>query len=225
MTFTIYTLIESNYSMEKIMKKLFTALTLFGAVAISAAHHEMGHADHEHMGNSVDWQIEAYSSAAPAFIGNSATIIGASGKVLRSGSNGWTCQSGNPRPIPENGWKNAHEAMATCHDDEGTKWMMGYMSGTKPNMDRDSYMWMLNGDMGEDNTTAGVINKKDAAPGQWIESGPHLMLMPKNPSSLDNFSTDFTTGAPYVMFAGTDYAHLMIPVEGYYKYQPESAPK
>lgn len=211
--------------MEKIMKKLFTALTLFGAVAISAAHHEMGHADHEHMGNSADWQIEAYSSAAPAFIGNSATIIGASGKVLRSGSNGWTCQSGNPRPIPENGWKNAHEAMATCHDDEGTKWMMGYMSGTKPNMDRDSYMWMLNGDMGEDNTTAGVINKKDAAPGQWIESGPHLMLMPKNPSSLDNFSTDFTTGAPYVMFAGTDYAHLMIPVEGYYKYQPESAPK
>jgi len=225
MTFTMYTLIESNYSMEKIMKKLFTALTLFGAVAISAAHHEMGHADHEHMGNSADWQIEAYSSAAPAFIGNSATIIGASGKVLRSGSNGWTCQSGNPRPIPENGWKNAHEAMATCHDDEGTKWMMGYMSGTKPNMDRDSYMWMLNGDMGEDNTTAGVINKKDAAPGQWIESGPHLMLMPKNPSSLDNFSTDFTTGAPYVMFAGTDYAHLMIPVEGYYKYQPESAPK
>jgi hypothetical protein len=26
------------------------------------------------------------------------------------------------------------------------------------------------------------------------------------------------SGAPYVMFAGTDYAHLMIPVEGYYKY-------
>jgi len=211
--------------MEKIMKKLFTVLTLFVAVATSAGHHEMGHADHEHMGNSADWQIEAYSSAAPAFIGNSATIIGTSGKVLRSGSNGWTCQSGNPRPIPENGWKDAHEAMAVCHDDEGMKWMMGYMSGTKPNMERDSYMWMLNGDMGEDNTTAGVFNKKDSAPGQWIESGPHLMLMPKDPSSLDNFSTDFTTGAPYVMFAGTDYAHLMIPVEGYYKYQPESAPK
>jgi len=27
------------------------------------------------------------------------------------------------------------------------------------------------------------------------------------------------------MFAGTDYAHLMIPVEGYYMYQPESSPK
>jgi len=27
------------------------------------------------------------------------------------------------------------------------------------------------------------------------------------------------------MFSGTDYAHLMIPVTGYYQYQPESAPK
>jgi len=46
-----------------------------------------------------------------------------------------------------------------------------------------------------------------------------------NHSGQGNFSTDFSTGAPYVMFAGTDYAHLMIPVEGYYKYQPNSGPK
>ena len=86
------------------MKKLFTIATLFVAISISAGHHKMGEHDHS-MGNSKDWQIEAYSSAAPAFIGNSATIIGSSGKVLREGSNGWTCQSGNPRPLPEKGWK------------------------------------------------------------------------------------------------------------------------
>jgi len=27
------------------------------------------------------------------------------------------------------------------------------------------------------------------------------------------------------MMKGTPYVHLMIPVEGYYDYQPESAPK
>jgi hypothetical protein len=27
------------------------------------------------------------------------------------------------------------------------------------------------------------------------------------------------------MFKGSPYAHLMIPFEGYYDYQPESAPK
>ena len=94
------------------------------------------------------WQIWAYSSAAPAFIGDDAAIIGAGGKVLREGSNGWTCQSGNPRPYPAKGWKNSHEAMAACHDDEGMKWMMAYMQGVKPMLERDTYMWMLNGDMG-----------------------------------------------------------------------------
>jgi len=49
--------------------------------------------------------------------------------------------------------------------------------------------------------------------------------MPKDPATLANYPTDFTTGAPYVMFPGTPYAHLMIPVPGYYQYQPESAPK
>ena len=164
------------------------------------------------------WQIWAYSSAAPTFIGDNAAIIGAGGKVLREGSNGWTCQSGNPRPYPAKGWKNSHEAMAACHDDEGMKWMMAYMQGVKPMLERDTYMWMLNGDMGEDNTKAGVFNKEDSNPGEWIESGPHLMLMPKDPTTIEKFSTDFMSGAPYVMFAGTDYAHLMIPVEGYYKY-------
>tara|TARA_X000000368_G_scaffold191563_1_gene151038 strand:- start:482 stop:1108 length:627 start_codon:yes stop_codon:yes gene_type:complete len=164
------------------------------------------------------WQIWAYSSAAPSFIGNNAAIIGASGEVIREGNNGWTCQSANPRPYPEKGWKNPHEAMAVCHDDEGMKWMMAYMQGKKPEMERDSFMWMLNGDMGEDNTKAGVLNKEDSTPGEWIESGPHLMLMPKDPATIEKFPTDFMSGAPYVMFAGTDYAHLMIPTEGYFKY-------
>ena len=67
------------------------------------------------------WQIWAYSSAAPSFIGNNAAIIGASGEVIREGNNGWTCQSANPRPYPKKGWKNPHEAMAVCHDDEGMR--------------------------------------------------------------------------------------------------------
>ena len=58
-----------------------------------------------------------------------------------------------------------------------------------------------------------------------IETGDHLMLMPKDPSSLDGQSTDYTTGAPYVMFKGTPYVHLMIPMTGYYDYQPTAAPK
>ena len=132
--------------------------------------------------------------------------------------------SGNPRPFPENGWSTVHEAMPMCGDAEALKWMNAALSGAKPQMDRDSYIWMLQGDVGEDNTKMGVLDKENSVPGQWIESGPHLMLMPKDPSTIENFSDDFSTGEPYVMFPGTDYAHLMIPVTGYYAYQPESSP-
>lgn len=174
---------------------------------------------------SNEWQIEAYSSAAPSFIGDFATIIGGDGKIIREGSNGWTCQAGNPRPFPENGWKDVHEAMPACSDKEAMKWMMAYMTGKAPELDNDGWMWMLHGDVGEDNLKAGVLHKKDSTPGQWIESGPHLMLMPKDPSSLDNMNADFSNGAPYVMFPKTIWAHVMIPVEGYYEYQKESEPK
>ena len=202
-------------------KKIATLILTVSAVHAAAEHHHTAVADHR----SAAWQIEAYSTAAPEFIGRSATIIGISGDVLREGSNGWTCQSANPRPVPEAGWSSAHEAMAACHDGEGMKWMTGYMAGEKPQMTRDTFMWMLHGDMGEDNTKPAVFDKGDSTPGEWIESGPHLMLMPKDPASLAHFPTNFDTGAPYVMFSGTDYAHLMIPVTGYYQYQPESSPK
>jgi len=174
--------------------------------------------------NSAEWQIKTYSSAAPSYIGDFATVIGGNGEILREGTNGWICQQGNPRPYPKDGWKSAHEAMPACHDEEGMKWMMAYAEGKAPNLSRDTYMWMLHGDVGEDNLVPGVLNKSESTPGQWIESGPHLMLMPKDPKSLKNFTTDFTKGEPYVMFPGTVYAHLMIPVEGYYDYQPSAKP-
>lgn len=178
------------------------------------------HSDH----TSIEWQIAAYSSAAPAYIGDFATVIGGNGDVIRQGNNGWTCLSLNPRPFPENGWKDAHDAMPGCGDEEGMKWMQAALNGTKPDMIRDTFIWMLHGDVGEDNTRMGVLDKADSTPGEWIESGPHLMLMPRDPSTLAAFSADFTTGAPYVMMPGSDYAHLMIPLVGYYEYQPESSP-
>ena len=83
--------------------------------------------------------------------------------------------------------------------------------------------WMLHGDMGEDNRMYLVTDEegiaKAKADGEWIESGAHLMLFPADPSTLNGQTTDFNSGAPYVMFSGTEYAHLMIPVEGYYDYQ------
>ena len=102
---------------------------------------------------------------------------------------------------------------------------MKFMNGKQDEMKADGWAWMLHGDVGEDNSKPGVLNEKDSAPGQWIESGPHMMLMPMDSDSIKNMSSDFTTGAPYVMMPNTPIAHLMIPLPGYYIYQPESNPK
>ena len=39
--------------------------------------------------NSAEWQIKTYSSAAPSYIGDFATVIGGNGEILREGTNGW----------------------------------------------------------------------------------------------------------------------------------------
>ena len=157
---------------------------------------------------SAEWQIWAYSTAAPSYIAKDATVLNEKMEMLREGTNGWTCLPVNPRGMsdPENGWKDAHEAMPLCGDAEVFKWISAYLSDEVPDMDYDGYAWMLHGDMGEDNSTPKVMSKDDAKEGHWIESGPHLMRMPKDPSSLDGMTTDFNSGAPYVMFSGTPYA-------------------
>ena len=184
---------------------------------------------------SAEWKIWALSTAAPSFIAAKCTVIDSDGKtVLREGTNGWTAMAGNPRGMsdPENGWKDPHEAMPMVTDAQGMKWAMAYMAGTKPELDHDGWMYMLHGDMGEDNSVGmrmsvngegeiDIKTKETAAEGQWIESGPHIMLMPKDPSSLKGLTTDFNSGGPYIMFEGTGYDHVMIPLEGYYDYQPQ----
>ena len=172
---------------------------------------------------STEWKIWAYSTAAPSFIASGCKVMESDGTVLREGTNGWTAMPGNPRGMsdPENGWKDPHEAMPMVMDAQAMKWAMAFMSGKKPELDHDGWMYMLHGDMGEDNTKQLVFNKEDAAEGHWIESGPHIMLMPKDPSSLKGLTTDFNSGGPYIMFEGTGYDHVMIPLEGYYDYQPQ----
>ena len=176
--------------------------------------------------NSKEWEIKAYSSAAPSFIGNDATVIGANGAVLREGTNGWVCLSFSP--MPEEGFKSAHEASPACAEESARAWIEAYKNKTVPKISSDGWVWMLQGDLGADNFRAhseSEVYQGGEKGAHWIESGPHLMLMPKDAKSLDGQAADFTAGTPYIMFKGTPYAHLMIPLDGYYDYQPKSAPK
>ena len=211
--------------MKKILLLLFTVILIGCNTDVPAP--EVVNTNGEPAGphTSVEWKIWAYSTAAPSFIAANCSVVDVDGTVLREGTNGWTAMAANPRGMadPENGWKDPHEAMPMVGDGPAMQWAMAYMGGKTPEMDTDGWAWMLHGDMGEDNRKHLVIDEegvaKAKADGEWIESGAHLMLFPKDPASLEGQTTNFNTGAPYVMFKGTGYDHLMIPVEGYYDYQ------
>jgi len=197
------------------MKNIILSMLLIAPFAIEANNSE---------GNSVEWEIKTYTSAAPDFIGDFATVVGASGEILREGSNGWTCLPFIP--MPKMGFKTANEAAPACADANAVAWANAYIAQSKPEIENDGWIWMKHGDTGVDNFRPYSEGDKDNTdPEDWIYSGSHLMLMPKDPASLEGVSTDFTTGAPYVMMQGTPFVHLMIPLDGYYNYQPESAPK
>ena len=201
-------------------KKIYSLFALIFIVNISAGHHEGGHMH----GNSEEWEIETYTSSAPDFIGDFATVISASGQVLSEGPHGWTCLPFIP--MPKMGFKSANAAAPACADANAVAWADAYINQTTPKIENDGWIWMIHGDTGVDNFRPySEGDKENTDPEDWIYSGSHLMLMPKDPSSMDGISTDFTTGAPYVMMKGTPFVHLMIPLEGYYDYQPESAPK
>ena len=103
-------------------------------------------------------------------------------------------------PMPKNGLKDPHGSAAGCSDKNAVAWANAYKSKSVPVLEGDGWIWMLHGDLGVDNFKPYTDGQKDAGHKHFIESGAHLMLMPKDPSSMDGQSTDYTTGAPYVMF-------------------------
>jgi hypothetical protein len=50
------------------------------------------------------------------------------------------------------------------------------------------------------------------ADNQWVVEGPHVMILLPDAKMLDSLTTDPNTGGPYVMWKGTPYAHVMMPV-------------
>src|SRR5262245_7210076 len=47
----------------------------------------------------------------------------------------------------------------------------------------------------------------------WMKDGPHVMVIASDPALSDAFPGQHTANGPYVMYKGTPYAHLMVPVQ------------
>jgi long-subunit fatty acid transport protein len=162
---------------------------------------------------SVEWKIATYTSAAPPTISANATVLDwndslkAPGTELRKGTNGWTCLPLMPPPV--GGYTTPVQTAAICADAQAMLWAEGYMTKTKPKNKVLGIGYMLHGDMGVSNTDP--FGMTQTADNDWVVSGPHVMIFPADANRIKDVATDHRTGAPYQMWKGTPYAHIMIP--------------
>ena len=54
---------------------------------------------------------------------------------------------------------------------------------------------------------------KETPDNEWGMDPPHIMVVVPDPKVLQGMPTKRSTTQPWVMYAGTPYAHIMIPVE------------
>jgi hypothetical protein len=47
----------------------------------------------------------------------------------------------------------------------------------------------------------------------WVVAGPHIMVATPNVSSLSALPGVPSNGIPWVMWQGTPYAHIMVPLQ------------
>ena len=150
--------------------------------------------------------IASAMAAAPEAVGSGAAIatIGEDGSMatLREGTNGFTCMPDSPAtPGPD----------PMCMDKNAMDWAMAWIGRTAPPTDRPGIMYMLAG--GTDASNTDPYATKPAEGANWVETGPHMMIV-GSAAALEGYpaSESPDTSVPYVMWAGTPYAHLMVPV-------------
>jgi hypothetical protein len=146
-------------------------------------------------------KIKSALSAAPAAISKDATVMDmATMKVLRQGTNGWTCVPDGPSPGVD----------PMCLDKNGMEWADAWMHHKDPPKDKMGFGYMLMGGSDASNTDPFAEQPK---PGdQWIDTGPHVMVLNISDRFAGYPTTSTNTKVPYVMYPNTPYAHLMIPV-------------
>ena len=147
-------------------------------------------------------KIASALSAAPAAIAKDATVMDMDGmKVLRPGANGWTCFPDSPSPGVD----------PMCVDKNGMEWANAWMAHKDPPKDKLGIAYMLAGGSDASNTDPFATEPK--AGEKWIDTGPHMMVLNIGDKFAGYPTTPANTHAPWVMFPGTPYAHLMIPVK------------
>ncbi len=145
--------------------------------------------------------VARIATGAPAAVVKGATIIqmqaNGSMRTLQTGTNGFTCMLLDP-------------TTPMCADTYAMTWMKAYVTHATP-PDGVGFVYMLAGDNGASNTDP--YARTSTAGNHWVKTGPHVMIVGAAVKTMGYpMAADADATKPYVMWADTPYAHIMIPV-------------
>jgi hypothetical protein len=168
--------------------------SILGSVSVVYAQHAMMN----------DKQLlSELKDAAPAHVLEHATIMnmGPDGKmkVIQEGNNGWTCMDPGGAPM--------------CADKAAMEWAQAWKTKA-PAPQKLGFIYMLNGDNGASNTDP--FAAKETPDNNWIKTGSHVMIVGAEAKDMMQGGprdAKADPNKPYVMWPGTPYEHLMLPVK------------
>lgn len=153
--------------------------------------------------------IKNAMSAAPKVVGENATVVTFDDKmqmvVLKKGTNGFTCIPNDPT-TPSND--------PVCVDENGMAWTLALIhKDAAPPAGKIGFGYMLQGETAASNVDPFAPPPAD---GKWSEAGAHVMIFNAKEAmaGYPRPGEKPDVKQPWVMWAGSPYEHLMIPVPG-----------
>jgi hypothetical protein len=176
--------------------KPFVFLLLITAVV------SYGQTPAEHKSKSDPEKIASALRAGPKFVTQNATILdwptstGGEFRVLRAGTNGWTCLPGAPGA--------AHDEPG-CFDQVFLQFMKDSIAGRTPNVQSVGISYMYGGFW--------VPNKAHATgSGDEFHVGPHIMIIGLDQKTLQTLNRDGSNGEPYVNHLAGQHSELFLVI-------------
>ncbi len=154
-------------------------------------------------GQDADAMIASAVSAAPGSVSDDARVLDWSMNELRAGTNGWTCLPDDESVLGNSPW---------CINAPWMNFLHALMNGEEPTYTEVGVAYMLMGDSPICNIDPATTEEECGD--DWVaDMGAHLMMLMPDLSSLEGITTDHMNGGHWVMWPGTPYAHLMIPID------------
>jgi hypothetical protein len=159
----------------------------------------------------LDARIAEALSAAPASITSGAAVMDRAAErggpmiELRPGTNDWVCMPSIPAAAGEPGFG------PMCLDSPSREFFAAMRNREVPAIESIGISYMLQG-----NVQASATDPFAHGPtpdNQWVEMGPSLMIVTPDTAALAALPGSPVPG-PWVMWKGTPYAHVMVPVAG-----------